>query len=88
MRVLTIPLIKSILNISGIIFMAAIVINFYIILLFAVFYNGSVNVSFNHFGEAHVEYIVYIFIAPIIMYSCYAHVKAFKEKRKELKHPL
>lgn len=78
-------LIKSILSISGIIFMVAIVINFYIILLFAVLYNGSVNVHFNHFNEAHIEYIVYALILPIIVYSCYTHVQAFRSNRRRKK---
>lgn len=80
-----ISLIKSILSISGIIFMVAIVINFYIILLFAVFYNGSVNVHFNHFNEAYIEYIVYVLILPIIVYSCYTHVQAFRSNRRRRK---
>lgn len=77
-----ISLIKSILSISGIIFMAAIVINFYIIIFFAILFNGSVYVRFNHFGEAHIEYIIYVLILPVIAYSCYTHVRAFRRRKK------
>lgn len=73
---------KSILSISGIVFMVAIVINFYIIIFFAILFDNTVYVRFDYFGEAHIEYIIYVLILPVIVYSCYTHIKAFRNNRR------
>ena len=61
----------------------AIVINFYIWLFFAIFKGkGYVVVYFDQFGEAFLEYVVYIFIFPIMLYALYKDLKESKRKRK------
>ena len=79
-------LIKSIISISGTVFMVAIVINFYIILFFAVLYGDIVYVEFNRYNEAHLEYIIYILILPLMIYSIYSHVQTFRKNRRRKKH--
>jgi len=61
----------------------AIVINFYIWLFFAMFKGkGYVVVYFDQFGEALLEYIVYIIIFPIMLYALVKDLKESKRKRK------
>jgi len=61
----------------------AIVINFYIWVFFAMYKGkGYVVVYFNHFNEALIEYVVYIFIFPIMIYAMYKDWKESKRKRK------
>jgi len=60
---------KLIINQLGIRLMFAITINFYIILFVAMFNEHAVTVLFNHFNEALIEYVIYIAILPIIVYS-------------------
>jgi len=76
---------KLILNQLGIRLMLAITINFYIILFVAMFNRHSVEVIFNHYNEAVVEYIIYISILPIIIYSVIYEVKETRRKRNEQK---
>jgi len=59
-----------------------IVINFYIWLFVAMIEGGQVTVYFNHFGEALLEYIVYIIIFPIMLYALIWDLKVSKRKRK------
>ena len=61
----------------------AIVINFYIWLFVAMIEGGQVTVYFNHFGEALLEYIVYIIIFPIMLYALWVDVKEFSRKRHD-----
>jgi len=75
---------KHLIKVLGDTLSFAVVINFYIWLLVAMFNDGIVNVQFNHFNEALLEYIVYIIILPIITYSVIVDVKAYK-KRKHLR---
>lgn len=78
---------KSIIKISGTIIMFFITVNFYIILTTAmVLGNDAVNVYFNIFGEAMIEYIMYALLFPIIVYSLYLHVKEYRKGRKGAKH--
>lgn len=76
--------IRLILDQLGIRLMLAITINFYIILFIAMFNDGIVQVLFNHFNEAKVEYVMYIGILPIIIYSIYYEIKETRKKKKEL----
>ena len=62
--------------------MLAITINFYIILVVAMINEHSVEVLFNHFNEAIVEYILYFSILPIIIYSVYYEIRETRRKRK------
>ena len=73
---------KAILRISGTILMFAVTLNFYIILVFAMFNNHEVGVYFNMFGEAKLEYVMFMLIAPVIAYSCYSHIQEFRVKKK------
>lgn len=78
---------KSVIKISGTIIMFFITINFYIILTTAmVLGNDAVNVYFNIFGEALIEYVMYALLFPIVVYSLYLHVKGYKKDRKEVKN--
>jgi len=63
----------------------AIVINFYIWLAVAMLNGGKVTVYFNHFGEAFVEYVVYVIIFPIMLYALWFDIKEFRRKRHEKK---
>lgn len=76
---------KLIINQLGIRFMIAITINFYIILIVAMFNSHAVIVLFNHFNEALVEYLMYFSILPIIIYSIIYEIKETRRKKKELK---
>jgi len=71
----------------GIRLMFAITINFYIILVVAMLNEHSVNVLFNHFNEAYIEYTIYFAILPVIGYSIYYEVRETRRKKKnENKH--
>jgi len=61
----------------------AIVINFYIWLFVAILNGGKVTVYFNHFGEAVIEYIVYLIIFPIMVYALWYDIKKFREVHKK-----
>ena len=74
---------EIVVKISGTIIMFFITINFYIILTVAIISDNSVNVYFNFLGEALIEYIMYALLFPIIVYSFYLHIKAY---RKGIKH--
>ena len=69
-----------IMNQLGIRLMFAITINFYIFLFVAMFNEDAVTVIFNHFNEALIEYVIYIIILPIILYSVYYEWKETKRK--------
>ena len=74
---------KSITRISGTILMFVVTLNFYLILVIAMFNNHQVGVYFNVFGEAKIEYVLYAIMLPIILYSCYSHIQEFKKKKKK-----
>ena len=57
-----------------------IVINFYLWLFVAMKNGDSVMVYFNHFGEAFIEYIIYLIIFPIMLYALYYDIKEFRKK--------
>jgi len=63
----------------------AIVINFYVWLFVAMFHGGEVTVYFNFYGEATLEYIIYIIIFPIMAYAMWYDIKEFRRKRHEKK---
>lgn len=71
--------------IAGSILSFAIVINFYIILFVAMMHGGKVTVYFNIFGEAVLEYIVYLIILPFIVYSFWLKLKMYRKHRRERK---
>ena len=62
--------------------MLAITINFYIILVGAMINEHSVEVLFNHFNEAIIEYIIYFAILPIIIYSVYYEIRETRRRKK------
>jgi len=72
---------KSVIKISGVIIMLMITINFYIFLFVAMANNGVVTVYFNHFGEGLLEYIVYILLLPMILFSFYLHLKSYRREK-------
>jgi len=71
-----------IINQLGIRLMLAITINFYIFLFVAMTNEHSVEVIFNHFNEAMIEYVLYFAILPIIIYSVYYEIRETRRKRK------
>ena len=78
---------KSVIKISGTIITFFITINFYIILTTAmVLGNNAVNVYFNIFGEALIEYVMYALLFPIIVYSFYLHIKSYRKNKVGVKH--
>ena len=77
--------IKLIMNQLGIRLMFAITINFYIILFVAMFNKHAVTVLFNHFNEAIFEYVIYIAILPIIVYSVIYELIETRKRRKGVK---
>ena len=76
---------KLIINQLGIRLMLAITINFYIFLFVAMVNKDIVIIIFNHFNEALIEYIIYLAILPIILYSVYYEIKETRRKRNERK---
>lgn len=62
--------------------MLAITINFYIFLFVAMMNNHTVEVIFNHFNEAIIEYVIYIAILPIIIYSVYYEIRETRRRKK------
>lgn len=74
---------KLLINQLGIRLMFAITINFYIFLFVAMTNKHSVEVIFNHFNEAIIEYVIYISILPIIIYAVYYEIKETRKRRKE-----
>ena len=66
-------------------FSFAVVINFYIWLFFAIMQDGEVTVQFNFFGEALIEYIIYIVIFPIIAYAFWYDLKKYRKEHRESK---
>ena len=65
--------------------MVAITINFYIFLIIAMFNSHSVQVIFNHYNEAIIEYLIYFSILPVIIYSIIYEFRETRRKKKELK---
>lgn len=60
--------------------------NFYVVILVSMFSNNNaVIVYFNHFGEAMIEYIIYIAIAPILLYAFYCEVIKFRRGKEHAK---
>jgi hypothetical protein len=76
---------KAIIDVIGIRLMYAIVINFYIILIVAMFGDHTVEVIFNHYNEAYIEYIIYIIIFPIMTYSLLCDIKRRRRRKKQMK---
>jgi len=72
-------------NQLGIRLMFAITINFYIWLFVAMLHGGEVTVYFNHFGEAVLEYIIYLIILPVMVYSIYYELKETKKRKNSEK---
>ena len=60
--------------------MFAITINFYIFLFVAMFNKHAVTVLFNHFNEALFEYVIYMAILPIIIYSVYYEIMETRKR--------
>ena len=77
---------KHLLKVIGDTLSYAIVINFYIWLLVAMLSDGVVKVYFNFYGEGLVEYLIYITIFPIITYSVFIDIRAYRRKKKEKYH--
>ena len=73
-----------IINQLGIRLMFAITINFYIILFTAMINQHTVEVLFNHFNEAIIEYILYVAIIPVIIYSMIYEIRETRRKKKHL----
>lgn len=71
-----------IINQLGIRLMFAITINFYIFLFVAMTNQHTVEVLFNHFNEALIEYVIYFSILPIIIYSVYYEIRETRRRRK------
>jgi len=71
-----------IFNQLGIRLMLAITINFYIFLFVAMTNHHTVEVLFNHFNEALIEYVIYISILPIIIYSVYYEIRETRRRKK------
>jgi len=74
---------KPLFRVAGIILMFYIVINFYIIVLVAALNGGSAAIYFNHFGEGIFEYIMYVGIAPLMIYSFVTELKIYNKERKK-----
>lgn len=73
---------RSIIKISGTIFMFVITIDMYIVLFHAMLWNHSVVVEFNQFGEAIIEYILFILMLPFIVASVIIRIGEWKNRRK------
>ena len=76
---------QVLLNQLGIRLMFAITINFYIFLVVAMFNSHSVEVIFNHYNEAIIEYVLYFSLLPVIIYSVYYEFKEHRRKKKARK---
>ena len=74
---------QVLLNQLGIRLMFAITINFYIFLIVAMFNSHSVEVIFNHYNEAIIEYVLYFSLLPVIIYSVYYEIREHRRKKKE-----
>jgi len=68
------------MNQLGIRLMFAITINFYIFLFVAMYNKHAVTVLFNHFNEALIEYVIYMAILPIIIYSLYYEIMETRKR--------
>lgn len=77
---------KLIINQLGIRLMFAVTLNFYIILIAAMFNEHSIKVLFNHFNEAIFEYIIYFAILPVIVYSMIYEIKETRKRKREMKY--
>ena len=75
----------SIIRISGKIFMFAITMDMYVIVLHAFIYGHSVNVHFNAFAEAYLEYVLFLLMFPIIILSIVLDVREFKKRKRQWK---
>jgi len=80
---------KSVIKISGVILMLMITLNFYFF-VFVSMQNedNAVVVYFDYLGEGLIEYIMYIAILPVILYSFVLNLKDYKKsnnvrKKKE-----
>ena len=80
---------KSVIKISGVILMLMITLNFYFF-VFVSMQNedNAVVVYFDYLGEGLIEYIMYIAILPVILYSFVLNLKYYKKsndirKKKE-----
>jgi len=71
------------IRISGKLFMFAIALDMYAIVGAAFLYGHSVNVHFNAFAEAYVEYFLFLLMFPIIVASLILDVRAFRKEKKE-----
>jgi len=71
---------------AGVMFSFFITANFYVILIVAMLNNNAVTVYFNHFDEALIEYIIYILIAPIMLYSFTYEVIKFRRSKREKRY--
>jgi len=69
----------------GIRLMYAIVVNFYIILIVAMIGDHTVEVIFNHYNEAYIEYIIYIIIFPIMTFTIISDTKTRRRRKKQMK---
>ena len=75
----------SIVRISGRIFMFVITLDMYIIVLHAMVYGHSVNVHFNAFAEAYLEYFLFLCMFPVIILSILLDVKEFRKRNAKWK---
>jgi len=76
---------KGFFEALGIRLMYAVVINFYIIIVVAMIGDHTVEVIFNHYNEAHIEYIIYIIIFPIMTYALLSDIKKRRRRKRQMK---
>ena len=68
---------------AGVMFSFFITANFYVVISVSMISeNDAVIVYFNHFGEALIEYAIYIALIPVLLYSFYCEVKKFRRSKK------
>ena len=68
------------LRLAGIIFSFFITANFYVIVFVAMLNDHAVTVYFNHFREATIEYILYLLLIPILLYSFGCEIRLYIRK--------
>jgi len=76
---------KKTIRYAGIMFSFFITANFYVITIVAMLNDNAVTVYYNHFGEALIEYIIYIALIPILLYSFYYEITKFRRSKKYAK---
>jgi len=59
-----------------------ITLDMYVIVFHAWMYGHSVNVEFNAFAEAQVEYVLFALAFPVIIASLILRVRDFRRKRE------